>query len=338
MTFEQLRIFLAVAEHLHFTRAAEELYITQPAVSAAISTLEKEYGIRLFHRVGRHIEITEAGKLLEGEAQKILDQVVLTERGLRELNSLQRGELRLGSSLTVGNYWLPRRITQFKQEYPGIVVNCTLANAEEICEGTASGLFDLGLVNGEVKPALRNLLEQEEVGIDRLQIVVGKHHPWYNRGKVEVEELLTTEWVMREPGSGVQQVFEQTLERLSIKPFQLNVALVLTSSEMVRSVVEGGMGAAAISALMVQKELQLGTLRAIAVTQREGSLTALDIVQPVWKLKHRERFQSRAAIAFEQMLVNQPAQGDVAADSVLEGSAVGDSAVDDPTVGNPALC
>jgi DNA-binding transcriptional LysR family regulator len=338
MTFEQLRIFLAVAEHLHFTRAAEELYITQPAVSAAISTLEKEYGIRLFHRVGRHIEITEAGKLLEGEAQKILDQVVLTERGLRELNSLKRGELRLGSSLTVGNYWLPKRITQFKQEYPGIVVNCTLANAEEICEGTASGLFDLGLVNGEVKPALRNLLEQEEVGIDRLQIVVGKSHPWYNRSEVEVEELLTTQWVMRESGSGVQQVFEQTLERLGINSFQLNVALVLTSSEMVRSVVEGGLGAAAISALMVQKELQLGTLRAIAVTQREGSLTTLDIVQPVWKLKHRERFQSRAAIAFEQMLVNQPAQGDVAADSVLEGSAVGDSAVDDPTVGNPALC
>ncbi|MBD2071974.1 LysR family transcriptional regulator [Leptolyngbya sp. FACHB-671] len=339
MTFEQLRIFLAVAEHLHFTRAAEELYITQPAVSAAISTLEKEYGIRLFHRVGRHIEITEAGKLLEAEAQKILDQVVLTERGLRELNSLQRGELRLGSSLTVGNYWLPKRITQFKQEYPGIVVNCTLANAEEICEGTASGLFDLGLVNGEVKPTLRNLLEQEEVGIDRLQIVVGKTHPWYSRSKIEVEELLTTQWVMREPGSGVQQVFEQTLERLGIKPFQLNVVLVLTSSEMVRSVVEGGIGAAAISALMVQKELQLGTLRAIAVTQQEGSLTTLDIVQPVWKLKHRERFQSRAAVAFEQMLMNQTAQEDAAAeDAAVEGSAVGDPTLDDPAVGNPALC
>ncbi|MBD1998011.1 LysR family transcriptional regulator [Leptolyngbya sp. FACHB-541] len=339
MTFEQLRIFLAVAEHLHFTRAAEELYITQPAVSAAISTLEKEYGIRLFHRVGRHIEITEAGKLLEAEAQKILDQVVLTERGLRELNSLQRGELRLGSSLTVGNYWLPKRITQFKQEYPGIVVNCTLANAEEICEGTASGLFDLGLVNGEVKPTLRNLLEQEEVGLDRLQIVVGKTHPWYSRSKIEVEELLSTQWVMRESGSGVQQVFEQTLERLGIKPFQLNVVLVLTSSEMVRSVVEGGIGAAAISALMVQKELQLGTLRAIAVTQQEGSLTTLDIVQPVWKLKHRERFQSRAAVAFEQMLMNQTAQEDAAAeDAAVEGSAVGDPTLDDPAVGNPALC
>jgi DNA-binding transcriptional LysR family regulator len=337
MTFEQLRIFLAVAEHLHFTRAAEELYITQPAVSAAISTLEKEYGIRLFHRVGRHIEITEAGKLLETEAQKILDQVVLTERGLKELNSLQRGELRLGSSLTVGNYWLPERIVQFKREYPGIVVNCTLANAEEICEGTASGSFDLGLVTGDVKPALRSLLEQEEVGSDRLQIVVGQSHPWYHRSEIGVEDLLTTAWVMRESGSGVQQVFEQTLERLGIEPFQLNVVLVLSSSEMVKSVVEGGIGAAAISALMVQKELQLGTLRAVNVTsQQDKYLTSLDIIQPVWKLKHRERFQSRAAIAFEQMLIKQIDQGadqgvdadDSPVNGSVAGSAAGDSTVD----------
>lgn len=91
MTFEQLRIFLAVAELMHFTRAAESLYITQPAVSAAIQSLETEYGVKLFHRIGRHIEITDAGKLLQVEAQKILDQVSLTQRGLRELNNMQRG-------------------------------------------------------------------------------------------------------------------------------------------------------------------------------------------------------------------------------------------------------
>jgi DNA-binding transcriptional LysR family regulator len=316
MTLEQLRIFLAVAAHLHFTRAAEELYITQPAVSAAVNSLEKEYGVRLFHRVGRHIEITEAGRLLEVEAQKILDQVILTERGLRELNSLQRGELRLGSSLSVGNYWLPERINQFKRLYPGISVNCTLANAEEICEGTASGSFDLGLVTGSVKPALRNVLEHDEVGSDRLQIVVGKEHPWYEQGDITVNDLLLTPWVMREPGSGIQQVFEETLERLGIDPSRLSVVLVLTSSEMVKAVVEGGIGAAAISELMLQKELQLGTLRTVRVVgQQNGNTTALDIIQPVLKLKHRERFQSRTAIAFEQMLNQVELQGDEEAGS-----------------------
>lgn len=86
--------------------------------------------MKLFHRIARHIEITEAGKLLQREAQKILDQVNLTERGLRELNNLQRGELKLGSSLTIGNYWLPEKISQFQRQYPGISVDCTLANTE----------------------------------------------------------------------------------------------------------------------------------------------------------------------------------------------------------------
>ncbi|MEP0983673.1 LysR family transcriptional regulator [Leptolyngbya sp. AS-A5] len=96
MILEQLRIFLAVAEQLHFTRAAEALYITQPAVSAAIQTIEAKYGVKLFHRIGRRVEITDAGQLLQVEAQKILDQVAFAERQLRELNNLQRGELKIG--------------------------------------------------------------------------------------------------------------------------------------------------------------------------------------------------------------------------------------------------
>jgi DNA-binding transcriptional LysR family regulator len=305
MTFEQLKIFLAVAEHLHFTRAAEAIYITQPAVSAAIQNLEESYGVKLFHRIGRRIEITEAGNLLQVEAQKILDQVALTERGLRELNNLQRGELKLGSSLTIGNYWLPEKISQFKRQYPGIFVNCTLGNAEEICEGTASGLFDLGLVTGEVKPALKQCLEQIVVGSDRLQIVVGKSHPWFNCPEVPVTELSKTDWVMRESGSGSQQMFEQTLQSWGIEPTQLKVILVLSSSEMVRAVVEGGVGAAAVPESMVRKELKLRTLRAVRVTDNlKNSGQILEIVQSILKLKHRQRFQTRIAIAFEQMLMN----------------------------------
>lgn len=301
MTLEQLRIFLAVAEVMHFTRAAETLYITQPAVSAAIQSLEAEYGVKLFHRIGRHVEITDAGKLLQMEAQKILDQVSLTERGLRELNNLQRGELKLGSSLTIGNYWLPDKISQFKRQYPGIHIDCTLANAEEICEGTATGLFDFGLVTGDVKASLRSSLEQEVVGSDRLQIVVGTSHPWFARTEISPAELHDTTWVMRESGSGAQQMFEQALQNWGIDPAQLDVVFVLSSSEMVKAVVESGVGAAAIPELMVRKELLLSTLHPIHIVDR-GSGTKLEIVQPVWKLKHRQRFQTRIANAFEQIL------------------------------------
>ncbi len=304
MTFDQLRIFLAVAEHLHFSRAAEALYLTQPAVSAAIQNLEEQYGVKLFHRIGRRIEITEAGKLLQEEAQKILDQVALTERGLQELNNLQRGELKLGSSLTIGNYWLPDKINEFQRQYPGIFVNCTLANTEEICEGMATGLFDLGLVEGEVKPSVKSCLEQEIVASDRLQIVVGKFHPWFERSEIPLTELPTTAWVMREAGSGTQQRFEEALRNWGIEPTELNVTLVLHTGEMVKAVVENGVCAAAISELMVKKELQLDTLRAIRVIDNtDGSNVTVEIVRSFLKLKHRQRFQTRLSKAFEQMLI-----------------------------------
>lgn len=303
MTIDQLRIFLAVAEHLHFSRAAEELYITQPAVSAAVQSLEEQYGVKLFHRIGRRIEITEAGKLLQGEAEKILDQVALTERGLRELNDLQRGELNLGSSLTIGNYWLPEKISQFKRKYPGISVNCSLANTEEICMGTATGLFDLGLVEGEVKASLKSSLEEAVVGGDCLVIVVGASHPWFERQAVSLSEFLDTAWIMREPGSGTQQRFEEALQNWGIIPATLKTILVLNTGEMVKAVVERGVGATAISELMVEKELQLNTLRTVQIMdERDPQGSPLEIRRPFLKLKHRQRFQTRITQAFEKML------------------------------------
>ncbi|BAY92529.1 MULTISPECIES: LysR substrate-binding domain-containing protein [unclassified Tolypothrix] len=318
MTLDQLRIFLAVAEHLHFTRAAEELYITQPAVSAAIQSLEQEYRVKLFHRIGRHIEIAEAGKLLQEEARKILDQVSLTERGLRELNNLQRGELKLGSSLTIGNYWLPSKISEFKSQYPGISVNCTLANAETICAGTVMGQFDLGLVEGDVKPELQTTMDYEIIGSDRLQIVVGQTHPWFERGEIVLTELTQTPWVMREPGSGTQQRFEEALQNWGINLSQLDVMLVFNSGEMAKAAVESGVGATGISELMVKKEIQLGTLRAIQVIDnRNSSSVNAEIIRPFFKLKHRQRFQTALSKAFEEMLITSHLHNSSRSSSIL---------------------
>jgi DNA-binding transcriptional LysR family regulator len=304
MTLEQLKIFLAVVEHLHFTRAANALYITQPAVSAAIQNLESEYGIKLFHRIGRHIEITQAGKLLEIEAQKILDRVEITKRGLKELNDLQRGELKLGASFTVGNYWLPEKITQFKQLYPNLSINCTLANADKISSGTVTGVYDLGLLAGEIKLSLQNSLEQKIVGSDRLQIVVGKSHPWYKRHTINVEELTTTNWIMREPGSGVQQIFEQALLKWGISLSQLKVMFVLNSSEMIKTLVEKGIGASVVPELMVKKELEFSTLHCVKIEHPTQDIT-FDIIRPILLIKHHQRFQTKISQAFEAIL-NKP--------------------------------
>lgn len=302
MTLDQLQIFLAVAEHMHFTRAAEALYITQPSVSAAVQSLEEQYGVKLFNRVGRRIELTTAGKMLQVEAQKIWHQVELTERGLRELNDLQRGELKLGVSQTIGNYWLPRFISFFKQQYPGICVNCILGNTTEISEGTVTGLFDLGLVEGEVHSSVLASLEQRIVGRDCLQIVVGQSHPWFEQTTVEVAQLTSTAWVMREKGSGTRQQFEQVLRHWGIEPTQLNVILEMKSGEMVKAAVESGVGAAAISNLIIVKELRLDMLRPIKVTGVKNTTDADPLSRPFLLLKHRERFQTRISQVFEQLL------------------------------------
>lgn len=299
MTLEQMRIFLAVAEEKHFTHAAETLYITQSTVSAAIQSLESEYGVKLFDRIGRRIEITKAGILLQAEANKILNQVALVERDLRELNNLQHGELKIGASINIGNYWLPDKICHFKQKYPGILINCSVGNVEEISMGTASGTFDLGLVTTRVKSKLQSCLSQEVIGFNCLKIVVGRSHPWFGRPKVTFDDLLTTDWVMREPGSGAQQVFEQTLREWGIDLSQLKVILVLNSSEMVKTVIETGIGAAAIPDMMVGKEIKLSMLHAVTVVNTSG---CLKIVQPIWKIKHQQRFQPKVLIAFEQIL------------------------------------
>jgi DNA-binding transcriptional LysR family regulator len=306
MKLDQLRVFMAVAEHLHFTRAADSLYITQPAVSASIQSLEEEYGVKLFHRIGRHVELTDAGEMLQIEAQKILDQVELTAQGLRELNDLQRGELKVGSSLTVGNYWLPRKISHFKQKYPGISINCTIANAEEIFSGTVSGLFDLGLVTGEIKPALSQNLAVSVIGQDVVTVVVGQNHPWFQRDCITLAELTDSCWIMREPGSGSRYMFEQSLQGWGVDPSTLEITLILTTSEMIKAVVEGGIGAAALPRSIVRSELKLGTLKAIAmVDDIDNPKHTYEMTQPVILLRHQKRFRTRISKAFEEILVGE---------------------------------
>jgi DNA-binding transcriptional LysR family regulator len=144
------------------------------------------------------------------------------------------------------------------------------------------------------------------MGSDRLQIVVGKTHPWFERGEVKLTELTQTPWVMRVPESGTQQRFEEALINWGINLSELDVILVFNSGEMAKAAIENGVGATGISDLMVEKEIQLGTLRAIRVIDnREGSAGAIvEIVRPFFKLKHRQRFQTALAKVFEQTLIS----------------------------------
>lgn len=301
MTLDQLQIFLTVAEQMHFTRAAEALYMSQSSISSAVQNLEKYYGLKLFDRIGRHIEITEAGKFLQIEAKEILERVRLAEQGLQEFNNLQRGQLNLGASLTIGNYWLPNKISAFKGQYPGIQVYCTLGNTEEICAGTLNRQFDLGFIEGEVNPSEMEDLQLDQIGSDRLIIVVGRSHPWFQLKRVPLAALAQADWVMREPGSGTRTTFEQAVRQWGISPDDLNVVVEMSSGEMVKAVVESGVGATAISELMVAKELQLDSLRAVEIAEVE---VPAQVARTFLQIRHRSRFQTLISQTFAKSLMD----------------------------------
>ena len=139
MTLDQLRIFIAVAERQHITQAAAALNRTQSAVSAAISSLEKRHGVRLFDRLGRRIALTAAGKTFLEEAKELVARSNATEQVLADLAELKIGSLSLAASQTIGNYWLPPRLHRFAQSYPGVSIRLVIGNTQEVAALAADG-------------------------------------------------------------------------------------------------------------------------------------------------------------------------------------------------------
>ncbi len=170
MTLEQLRIFVAVAERQHVTRAAEALNLAQSAASAAIAALETRHGTRLFHRVGRGIELTEAGRIFLDEAKAVLARAEAAELTLAELGGLKRGTLAVQASQTIASYWLPRHLVAFRRAFPEIEIRLGVGNTAEAAMAVREGAAELGFVEGAVDdPALSSVT----VARDQLELVVG---------------------------------------------------------------------------------------------------------------------------------------------------------------------
>ncbi|QHC35632.1 LysR family transcriptional regulator [Komagataeibacter xylinus] len=282
MTLEQLRLFIAVAEREHVTAASRALNVTQSAVSAAIAALEERHGIKLFHRIGRGIRLTEAGRLFLPEARAVLAQAAAAENMLEEFSGLKRGTLRVVASQTIAAYWLPRFLVSFRQHYPHIVVDVAISNTEEAAGRVRDGVVDLGIVEALIDdPALA----QWPLGTDRLTLIQAAPCPPAHAG---TQWLRTATWVMREPGSGTRATLEHQLRQWGIAPEELKIGLVLPSNEGVRTAIEAGAGIGALSSLVIAPALQAGTLHAVP---RELGLRAF------YGLRHKERYRSPAAEA-----------------------------------------
>lgn len=288
MTLDQLRIFVAVAEREHVTRAAEALHLTQSTVSAAVAALEGRHGVELFHRVGRRIELTEAGRHFLPEARAVLARAEAAGRMLAEFAGLGRGTLALAASQTIASYWLPRRLAGFRRAHPRIEVRVAIGNTTQAAHAVLEGAAELGLAEGIVdEPALAG----ERVGADRLVVVAAAATGAGAGEPTAPADLLRLDWVSREAGSGTRGELEAALAGLGLDPAALRVALELPSNEAVLGAVEAGLGVAGISELVAAPRLRAGTLRRLDL--------GLELPErPFHLLRHKERHLGGAARAF----------------------------------------
>jgi DNA-binding transcriptional LysR family regulator len=289
MTLEQLRIFVAVAEREHVTRAAESLNLSQSALSAAISNVEGRYGVELFRRVGRRIALTEEGRLFLSEAKAVLARVAEAEHVLEELSGLKRGRLAIHASQTIASYWLPLRLAAYRKAYPQVDVKLLAGNTQQVAKAVLEGGAEIGFVEGQID---NTAFDITCVGSDRLVVVVAADHPWAKLRRVQSKDLSSGEWVLRELGSGTRSEFESALLVRGIDVGQLKVALELPSNEAVCVAVQSGIGATAISELAVSAELRSGVLVRVAIRLPEREFHSVRL---------RGRYYSRAAQAFMAM-------------------------------------
>lgn len=286
MTLEQLRIFVAVAERQHVTRAAEALNLTQSAVSSAVTTLEARHGVALFDRVGRNIVLNQAGETFLVEARAVLARVAAAEAALDDLGGLVRGRLSIQASQTIASYWLPERLAAFHRLHPGITLEVAIGNTAQVARAVLEGAAELGFVEGEIDdPALVRTV----IAHDALALVVGRDHPWAAAPSAQPRSLAATPWVLREPGSGTRSTFEAVLAKAGLSLADLDVAMTLPGNEAVRGAVVAGAGATVISRSAVTARLASGILVEIP----------WDLpVRPFHLLRHRQRYRSRVGDAF----------------------------------------
>lgn len=285
MTLEQLRIFAAVADKQHVTQAARELNLTQSATSAAIAALEGRYGVKLFDRVGRGIVLTHTGRAFLTEARAVLARARGAEQVLRDLAGLKTGKLVLAASQTVANYWLPSRLQAFQAAYPGIEVDVRIANTDRVAAEVRESVADIGFIEGDIDDTA---LAARRVDGDALVVVVAPRHPFARQKKLPADWMTQTPWILREVGSGTRAMFEQALKKRGLRLSDLKVQLELASNEAIRTAIESGLCATAISDLVVDKSVAAKTLVRI-----EGELAK----RAFYILHHKERHVSKAEAA-----------------------------------------
>lgn len=282
MTDRRLQVFHAVAGTSSFTRAAEALHMTQPAVTHQVRQLEEELGTRLFDRANNRIALTEAGEEVRAYASRILGLYADMQESVKALTGERTGLVTLGASTTVAEYMLPELLGEFRRNFPEVRIRLRVANTDAVVAMVADSAIDLGVVEGAVEDGR---LLVEECRRDELQVVVPPDHPLAARDTVTPADLLPWPILFREDGSGTRSVIERYLESHGIDAARLDRPFELGSTEAIKGAVRAGTGISILSAATLEKEVQLALL---AVRPLEPRLE-----RPYSFVRQRQKFRSR---------------------------------------------
>ena len=287
MADRRLQVFYTVAKQLSFTKAAEQLFMTQPAVTFQVKQLEEHFSTRLFDRSHGRIALTPAGRLVMDYAERVLALSEEMETRVSDLTGTVGGPLSLGASTTIAEYILPKILGEFKAEHPEVQAHMTVANSETIVNRVADHSLDVGLIES---PSHLPTLTSEVCCDDELVVICAPGHAFARRRSVRAQDVASLPLVRREVGSGTREFTDNYLVQCGVAPDDLDVMMELGSPEAIKGVVETGIAIAVVSRATIVKELQLGSLLAIPLAPR--LIRTLSLVHP------KERFRSRLLTAF----------------------------------------
>jgi DNA-binding transcriptional LysR family regulator len=260
MADRRLQVFHTVARLLSFTKAAETLHMTQPAVTFQVRQLEEYFNTRLFDRTHNRISLTEAGARVYQFSDKIFELYGEMENAVREMTGEISGSLTIGASTTIAEYMLPALLGDFRSRYPDVSIHLKVSNTDGIVSMVENNTIDLGVVEA---PVSNKNLVVDECRRDNLVAIVPPGHPKAELDKVTLDELLEFPFICREEGSGTREVIGEHMAKYAKCDACMNIAMELGSPEAVKGAVEAGMGISVVSNATIQKELRLGTLVAI---------------------------------------------------------------------------
>ncbi len=260
MNLKHLETFITVAELQSFTAAARKLFMSQPAVSFQIKSLEEDLQVTLFQRGDKRLTLTSAGKLIYPEAKKMVTRYQKIKAGIDDLRGLKTGHLVIGASTTPGEYLIPLLIGGFRKKYPGIHVSLRVAGSGQVFQWLKEREVDIGVTGSAVSGnwvSCRPWLE------DDLVLIASADHPWTRKDAVGIEDLMEEPFILREPGSGTRRSFEQKISQAGLDPARINLSMELGSTRAVITAVQAGLGVSVVSGWAARDALELGKIRRI---------------------------------------------------------------------------